>query len=1701
MERKLIKQVLAIMLTVAMVFTSNSYLGDTVVYAAENEEVTENMESVSEDMEEAKTETEDNAADADKKKAEAANMAEDTDDAAAEDETDADNATEEDETDVERVTTDEDNAVVEKTVNYYKGVSFPDKETLDAVRADMDLLWETEEYADAWIEAVSLEDLFTEFTQNGDSYVFIMQMNKDISDTKIVIPENIKGVIIDNGYFDGDETENIEPENFGIIVNALNVKGNDTCVYFNAGAAPETKESDHFTIDFSYVGDEDNNSKVFFSEVYMPQAALSCESAAGAIVFEGDNRIGGYESSVETIFQRKDGYDDAKLLIADTVSGISFDDISGDGDTNVCIVYNGYPDNTDFLPHFNKAFDLGQGKNENPEQGEDDTYDRGVGIRFLTRQDTPFEGDNWWETADETLDAGYQIAHLAGDTEDEKERIGCRVYYEVNSESDLYMSARTGQLKRDEECAYRAFAFESAEQFDEVKANIDVLWDNYDDYWEDIEADAIEDFLNSDATVYVAVQTKEKANDVADKNFILPQNIKGALFVPDWDEDADTAIAWQINKLTVPAGSEACLLGVTIEPQSAETFVIDGEGTTTFKNSTVKGTIKNNSQSGTAAFENDNKLNGYDSSALTKFNGTENDDVKLLILEASGLSFGAIEGNAEVNIVYNGYPQNPVFLPYFNGEIHLGKGTDEEGNEYDRGVNLRFWQHEDNPFVEDENGDWWERVPAEVLEAGTQAAYFAGDTDEEKENIGRYVHYCTHGEVSEELFLDSVTGMLMIDRGEEQSVYRILIFDNAEQFEQVKNNMDLLWQSADSEGGAGNETYGDRWMDVYADELEGILNGDDVKFAALQATVTSHELENKTLELPSSIQGMMLVSDWDNEADKKVEWQLDSLIINGGTQVYAEGITIDPLGQMIDVAAKSQDADITFMFSDFLGDVNIAENTQVQFTDSNIQGSVTSLSNLGVTGVFVVNGLNACPKLTVNGGVSFIVLNPEQFIFKDIELRKEDDNLYFDIVYNGYPQNVNALPRFDGTITVPEGEESTVNLRFVKAREDVFWNEDDWWDTVEDENLSPGTQVASFKDGMSDEELQKLLEKIGYHTKEENTGLAAAADGKIVIERYSQTGKKIVNFELTKAKEKVYDGEAFQIQEDEIINNCGYTGELEYGWESESGTPLSEAPKDAGSYVFQVSVPKDTQDFEGSTKISVTITKRPVTVSVRPHSLEIRVKPVGYDIVWDGLVSGDRYTTQATVEESEEQTDADGVKYYTLKIKEDGAAGNNYTISYDTTPVRITITEETKPCINSVLFPKKKDTYTAVYTGEQICPVMVVSYQYQDEKSGRTKAQNLKLNVDYTVTYFDNVDVGTAKVVVRGIGEFSGRITKEFSITPKSIQKVTLSPVGDIVYGQTPKVVVTDGTLELIEGTDYEVVLSKSGSADVDTESELTVSGIGNYKDASKKKAKFNILKQGTEIKNINDASVSISLKQPEKTYPYDGKAKKAAVVVTDGGKKVSSGQYKLIYEKNVNVGTATVRVVGVSKKGKGYHGISQPLSFSIVQKDFSKVSASLKGTIPKAGDIEDIKSAIAEAITVKDGKRILSVEKDYTVDYGTITTLESIKIGEKYLITLTPKTDGNYLANSKKTISIKFGQLNLASKTASVSVKITDAAQNKVEVKYNGELLDAAKDYEAVVKQDKNKPTYTVTIKAKKGSAYKGKRTVKNLSLTANEM
>jgi hypothetical protein len=125
-----------------------------------------------------------------------------------------------------------------------------------------------------------------------------------------------------------------------------------------------------------------------------------------------------------------------------------------------------------------------------------------------------------------------------------------------------------------------------------------------------------------------------------------------------------------------------------------------------------------------------------------------------------------------------------------------------------------------------------------------------------------------------------------------------------------------------------------------------------------------------------------------------------------------------------------------------------------------------------------------------------------------------------------------------------------------------------------------------------------------------------------------------------------------------------------------------------------------------------------------------------------------------------------------------------------------------------------------VYSGEAYTPAVTVS----DE--GKTLAEN----VDYTVSYENNVNAGTASVILTGMGDYSGRVTKTFEIKPRDlsdvIAKLSSSRFEYDGTEKTPELTVTDKDEKLVFGTDFTASFSNNVEAGT---ASVTVTGIGNY--------------------------------------------------------------------------------------------------------------------------------------------------------------------------------------------------------------------------------------------------------------------------------
>ena len=172
----------------------------------------------------------------------------------------------------------------------------------------------------------------------------------------------------------------------------------------------------------------------------------------------------------------------------------------------------------------------------------------------------------------------------------------------------------------------------------------------------------------------------------------------------------------------------------------------------------------------------------------------------------------------------------------------------------------------------------------------------------------------------------------------------------------------------------------------------------------------------------------------------------------------------------------------------------------------------------------------------------------------------------------------------------------------------------------------------------------------------------------------------------------------------------------------------------------------------------------------------------------------------------------------------------------------------------------------------------------------------------YTPTYnfvaSDNINAGIATVTVTGTGNFGGTATGTFTIAPKELADGMLSIPSVTFNGnpQTPALTAVDGTMTLVEDTDYTVTFESQ--TDVGTY-PVTVTGIGNYTGSASVNFVIN-------TRALTNASVAAG-----GTYIYNGQAHTpvgADVSVTLAG---YTPTYDIGATNNINAGTATVTVTG----------------------------------------------------------------------------------------------------------------------------------------------------------------------------------------------
>ena len=147
------------------------------------------------------------------------------------------------------------------------------------------------------------------------------------------------------------------------------------------------------------------------------------------------------------------------------------------------------------------------------------------------------------------------------------------------------------------------------------------------------------------------------------------------------------------------------------------------------------------------------------------------------------------------------------------------------------------------------------------------------------------------------------------------------------------------------------------------------------------------------------------------------------------------------------------------------------------------------------------------------------------------------------------------------------------------------------------------------------------------------------------------------------------------------------------------------------------------------------------------------------------------------------------------------------------------------------------------------------AYDGKAKKPGVTVKLNgktLKNGTDYTASYSNNTKVGTAKVTIKGKGNYTGSVSKTYSIK-NNFKKATVSSISTKAFtgkNITQSITVKYNGKTLKKGTDYTVSYSNNKSIGTAT---VKITGKGSYTGTITKTFKINPAKQ--EIQKLTAKS------------------------------------------------------------------------------------------------------------------------------------------------------------------------------------------------------------------------------------------------------
>lgn len=274
------------------------------------------------------------------------------------------------------------------------------------------------------------------------------------------------------------------------------------------------------------------------------------------------------------------------------------------------------------------------------------------------------------------------------------------------------------------------------------------------------------------------------------------------------------------------------------------------------------------------------------------------------------------------------------------------------------------------------------------------------------------------------------------------------------------------------------------------------------------------------------------------------------------------------------------------------------------------------------------------------------------------------------------------------------------------------------------------------------------------------------------------------------------------------------------------------------------------------------------------------------------------------------------------------------------------------------------DISDTLYSGEAHTPAVSV---YDTELD-----YALVKDQDYQVSYENNVNAGTAKVFILGIGNYKGTIEKSFVINVKNKDYVSVDVIASQEYTAReikPEIKVFDGEKRLVHGTDYSLAFSANtelGSGKVEVILQGNYSGIIN---TSFKIVPRNL--ENVEIEGVKDVY-------------YNGKETSQTIRLSHDNTVLTEGtDYQVSYRDNVEVGKAKVIITG-----KGNYTGTQTLEYSVLQCPIKKVKATYEKEFLYDGEKKE------PEVVLSLGEYNLEEDRDYILEY-----LDNVNAGKGKIV------------------------------------------------------------------------------------------------------